>query len=447
MTIDEAAGLLRSHQITCLELTDQALQKAERLNPKLNMFITITADQARESAKGLDDDLAHGHDRGRLHGIPIAHKDLICTKGVRTTSGSKLFADYVPDYNATVVEQLETAGAVSIGKLGLHELAYGITSANPHFGPVCNPFNAECIPGGSSGGSGAAVATSVVFMATGTDTGGSIRIPAAYCGTVGFKPTYGLVSRYGVRPLGFSLDHVGPLTRTVRDAELVMQAIAKLPTATVPEQPRIGVPENFFFEKLDPEVKASVEAAVHQCETLGAHLVPVRVPDVQSLNAVALIILLAEASAALENHLSQRDQFGPDVLALLDQGRLISATEYINAQRLRKQFVTQFRQLFEQIDLLITPTLPITAPKIGQATVELDGETMDARMATTRFMRGFNALGLPALSIPCGLSSARMPIGVQLIGRVSEDNLVLRFGQKLQDVLGLKLEPPISFGS
>ncbi len=427
MTMEQAGAALRSGQTTCVGLVQAALARVEELNPKLNAFITITGDQARARARELDIELAAGHDRGPLHGMPIAHKDLVCTKGIRTTSGSKLFADYVPDYDADVVKRLNAAGAISIGKLGLHELAYGVTSSNPHFGAVRNPWNPECIPGGSSGGSGAAVATGMVFMATGTDTGGSIRIPAAYCGTVGLKPTYGLVSRRGVRPLGFSLDHVGPLTRTVRDMELTMAAIADMREVAEPSTLRVGLPEGYYFDRIDPEVKEAVLRAARTVE-----VVPVKTPDIEALNTVGRVILLAEGSAALENQHARRDQFGPDVLALLDQGRLIPATDYVNAQRLRKQFVDEFRKLFQTIDILLTPTLPMVAPKIGQLTVELAGETVDTRLATTRFVRGINVLGLPALSIPCGFSKSGLPIGVQLIGRAFEDRLVMRFGARLE---------------
>ena len=432
MTITEAGADLRAGRTTCQELTAAALRTVEELNPKLNAFITITADAAIERAGQLDAELAAGHDRGPLHGIPIAHKDLIFTKGVRTTCGSKLFENFVPDYDAPAVARLAAAGAVSLGKLGLHELAYGVTSTNPHFGPVRNPCNPECIPGGSSGGSGAAVAAGLVFMATGTDTGGSIRIPASYCGTVGFKPTYGLVDRSGVQPLAFSLDHVGPLTRTVRDAELVLDVLAG-PQALPADRPiRIGLPANFYFDVIDPEVKAAVEAAARLCESLGFPVIPVQVPDIDALNAAAFAIIMSEASAVYESHLHRRDQFGADVLALLDMGTLVPATAYVNAQRLRTRMGAEFRRLFETIDVLLTPTIPIVAPRIGQLTVELGGHTLQTRMATTMFVRGFNVLGLPALSLPVGRSRSGMPIGAQLVGRAFEDSLVLKLGKALE---------------
>ena len=226
MTIREAASALRERRLSSVELARHALKRIERLNPKLNAFITLTAESALERARLADAELAAGRDRGPLHGIPIAHKDLFYTRGVRTTGGSKVYERFVPDSDAYVVEKLDSAGAVSLGKLNMHELAFGITSGNPHFGPVRNPWNPEHIPGGSSGGSAAAVASEMVFAATASDTGGSIRIPASLCGTVGLKPTYGRVSRFGTLPLAFSLDHMGPLARTVRDAALVLNAIA-----------------------------------------------------------------------------------------------------------------------------------------------------------------------------------------------------------------------------
>ena len=435
MTIELAGAALRSRQISCEELTKQALRKVEELNPSLNAFITITADAALEQARQRDAELATGHDRGPLHGIPIAHKDLLFTKGIRTTCGSKLFHDFVPDYDAPVVARLAAAGAISLGKLGLHELAYGVTSSNPHFGPVRNPHNPDCIPGGSSGGSGVAVAADMVFMATGTDTGGSIRIPAAYCGTVGFKPTYGLVDRSGVQPLSYSLDHIGPLTRTVRDAELALEAMAGPlgPPAAGPI--RVGLPTNFYFDTVDPEVRTAVESAARKCEALGFPLIPVQVPDIEALNTAAFAIIMSEASAVYEAKLAQRDQFGPDVLALLEMGTLVPATAYVNAQRLRTRFIAEFQRLFETIDVLITPTLPIVAPRIGQTTVEIDGQSIQTRMITTVFVRGFNVLGLPALSIPVGRSQSGLPIGAQLVGRAFEETLVLKLGKALESSL------------
>lgn len=452
MTIIEAGRALRRRKMSCVELVAQCLREIERLNPDLNAFITITSDAARTRAAELDEELANGIDRGPFHGIPIAHKDLICTRGQRCTSGSALFADYIPDYDATVAVRLNDAGAISIGKTGLHELAYGITSANPHYGVIRNPHDRERVPGGSSGGSGVAVSTGMALMATGTDTGGSIRIPASFCGVTGLKPTYGRVSRYGVKPLGLSLDHIGPLAQTVRDAAIALNAMAGFddrdPSSSrapvleyIPPTPcsiaglTIGIPRNYFFEAVSPEIHAAIERVTRLSESLGARVLPIKVPDVEELNTVARTILLAEASAVLEPYLGQRDKFGEDVLALLDQGRLVPATDYINAQRLRRLLVQDWRLIFSAVDCLFTPTTPIPAPLIGQKQVELDGHMQDTRLAATRFMRGINLLGLPALSMPVGKTAAGLPIGLQIIGRAFEENVVLRVGAAIEDAI------------
>lgn len=449
MTILEAAAALRARKISSVELTAALLDGISRLNPTLNAFITVMEESARAAARQADEELARGIDRGPLHGIPIAVKDVFSTKGVRTTCGSKVFANHIPDRDAAVVEKLAQAGAVLLGKTNMHELAYGITCANPHFGLVRNPCDLERIPGGSSGGSGAAVASEMAFMAMGSDTGGSIRIPASFCGTFGLKPTFGRVSRYGVMPLDFSLDHMGPLTRSVRDAAITLQALAgfdprddtssREPVLDYlpPEDPslngvRIGLPENFYFDRLQPEVAAAVRQMAGTAESLGASIIPLRVPDIAALNTVARIILYAEASALMEPYLAQRENFGADVLGLLDQGRFLPATDYVNAQRLRRLMQQEFRALFKQVDCLFTPTTPIAAPKIGQTTVEIDGEVEDVRLASTRLVRGINALGLPALSMPCGADPNGLPLGLQIIGRPFGEPLILRVAAALE---------------
>ncbi len=453
MNIIEAGKALRKRKISCRELTDACLGKIQQLNPSLNAFITVCEESARKQAEKLDEELEDGFDRGPLHGIPIAHKDLVCTKGIRTTSGSKLFSDYVSDYDATVVSRLHEAGTVMLGKTGLHELAYGITSTNPHFGAVRNPHDPERVPGGSSGGAGTAVASGMALMATGTDTGGSIRIPASFCGVVGLKPTYGRVSRHGVRPLGLSLDHIGPLTSTVRDAAIALHAMAGFDDRDgsssrepvleyVPPSPcslggvRIGLPQNYYFDAVANEVRDAVQQAARNTESMGARVVSVRVPDVEELNLVARTILLAEASAVFEQYMNEREKFGDDVLALLDQGRLVPATVYVNAQRMRKMFVQEWQMIFSSVDCLITPTTPTVAPLIGQREMDVDGSKVDVRLATTRFMRGVNALGFPALSIPCGMTAEKLPMGLQIIGRPFEEDVVLRVGAAIEDALG-----------
>ena len=385
MTIREAAEGLRARRVSAVELATAALSSIDRHNPDLRAFITVTAEQALSQARQADRELAQGRDRGPFHGIPVAFKDLFATRGVRTTAGSKVYENYLPEIDATVVEKLLAAGAVPLGKLNMHELAYGITSANPHFGAVSNPWNRQHSPGGSSGGSGAAVAAEMVFMAMGTDTGGSIRIPASFCGTVGLKPTYGRVSRFGVLPLGYSLDHVGPLGRSVRDAALGLNVIAghdpldptssRRPVVDYVPGPdctigrvRIGVPDSFFFDRLDGEVEAAVRGGLARAESLGAEIRPIRLPDMEALNAIARIVLLSEASAVAEGYPQDRSLYGADVRALLDQGRLVPATDYINAQRLRRQMRHEFNRVWKEVDCLITPATPMPAPRIGDTT-------------------------------------------------------------------------------
>ena len=450
MTIREAAEGLRARRVSAVELATAALSSIDRHNPDLRAFITVTAEQALSQARQADRELAQGRDRGPFHGIPVAFKDLFATRGVRTTAGSKVYENYLPEIDATVVEKLLAAGAVPLGKLNMHELAYGITSANPHFGAVSNPWNRQHSPGGSSGGSGAAVAAEMVFMAMGTDTGGSIRIPASFCGTVGLKPTYGRVSRFGVLPLGYSLDHMGPLGRSVRDAALALNVIAghdpldptssRRPVVDYVPGPdctigrvRIGVPDSFFFDRLDGEVEAAVRGGLARAESLGAEIRPVRLPDMEALNAIARIILLSEASAVAEPYPQDRSLYGADVRALLDQGRLVPATDYINAQRLRRRIRREFDRVWKEVDCLITPATPIPAPRIGDTTVRLGGREEDVRLAATRLVRPVNALGYPALSLPCGLSAAGLPVGMQIIGPAFEEALVLRVGAALED--------------
>ncbi len=450
MTILEAAQALRKRTVSSMELTEAALRGVRELNPKLNAFITVLEDSACAQAKAADADLSKGADRGPLHGIPIAVKDVFETRGVRTTCGSALFKDNVPNRDAAVVEKLAAAGAVLIGKTGMHELAYGVTSNNPHFGAVRNPRDPDRIPGGSSGGSGAAVAADMVFMAMGSDTGGSIRLPAAFCGAVGLKPTTGLVSRYGVMPLDFSLDHMGPLTRSVRDAAVTLEAIAGFdprddtssrepvgrylpPSDASVHGVRIGLPENFYFDRLDPVVDTAVRKMAATADSLGAHVVSVRVPDIAAINAVSRVILLAEASALMEKYLSDRSRFGADVLALLDQGRLLPATAYINAQRVRRMMQRDFAQIWRRVDCLFTPTVPMPAPRIGDTTVQLGGQIEDVRLAATRLVRAINVLGLPALSMPCGTDHRGLPLGLQIVGRPFDEALILRIGAALED--------------
>ncbi|HEV2200990.1 MAG TPA: amidase [Bryobacteraceae bacterium] len=455
--IEQMAAALRARKVSSRELVEEALRRIAAFDARLNSFLTVTGDLARAQADALDEELEDGQDRGMLHGIPIAHKDLVRTKGVRTTAGSKIFADYVPKRDAAVVAALAEAGAISIGKTGLHEFAYGITSNNPHYGAIHNPWDVARIPGGSSGGSAAAVAAGIVPLATGTDTGGSIRVPASFCGVVGFKPTFGRINTLGVLPLGETLDHVGPMTRTVRGAAIAFQLMATNPSGYVPpgrslqnektalRGMRIGVPRNYFFERVDAEVASAVERAIETAAGREAKIVEIEVPDMAALTEAGATCLLSEAAAALRPYLDRRSDFGEDVLGRLDQGRTILAVDYLEALRVRRNIGRQFTKLWERADCLLTPTTPMTAPKIGQSTVTLGGVEEEVRAAGTRFTRGMNALGLPAISIPCGFSQAGLPIGLQAIAGGDRDDFALRIAAAIEDALELAGRMPPDF--
>lgn len=458
-TVRAAGAALRAGEISCEELAGHFLKRIDSANPKLNAFLTVTADQALAEARKADGELRVGHDRGPLHGIPIAHKDLFCTAGVRTTCGSKVFADYVPAFDAAVVERLREAGAVMLGKTHLHEFAYGITSNNPHYGPVRNPWDRERIAGGSSGGSGAALAAGLTMLATGTDTGGSIRVPAAYCGITGLKPTFGLVSKYGVFPLGFSLDHPGPMGRSVEDVALMLEAMTgydardsasvnrpregyPLEGATLANL-RIVLPQNFYFDVVDPEVRSLVLGAAQKAEAAGATFVMGRVPDGEQLNAVAQVTLLSEAATAHEPYLrKRRADYGADVLGLLETGRALPATHYLQAQRMRRRILGVHLELLKRADFILTPATPIVAPPIGAETVDVGGELHDVRILTTRCMRGVNALGLPALVLPCGWTQAGLPVALQLIGRPFCEAALLRAGSAFEEAMAVPYPSP-----
>ena len=443
------AAALRARKISVHGLVEESLRKIARWNPQLNAFITMTADAARAHARQLDEELARGLDRGALHGIPVAHKDLVRTKGVLTTGGSKILAGYMPKRDAVIAAKMNEAGMVLVGKTGLHELAYGVTSNNPHFGAVHNPWDVERIPGGSSGGSAAAVAAGIVPFATGTDTGGSIRIPASFCGVVGLKPTFGLVSARGVLPLSASMDHVGPITRTVRDAAIALDAMVDDATGYVPPESaeirgiRIGLPRNFYFERIDVEVGLAVRTAVQTAAAIGARIVEIDVPDMAALNAAARTIQLPEALAVWKAYLGRREDFGADVLALLEQGREVSAVDYLDAQRQRRHIGREFAKVWGQVDCIFTPATPMPAPKIGQMEVRIGGATEEVRTAATRLTRGMNALGLPALSMPCGFTKSGLPIGLQIIAAGRAEETLLRVAAAIEDAVDiLKRQPP-----
>jgi aspartyl-tRNA(Asn)/glutamyl-tRNA(Gln) amidotransferase subunit A len=439
VTIRKLGNELRSGRVSSIELVERAIARARECE-EMNLFITLTDSQARERAAERDRELKQGEDRGPLHGIPIALKDLFYTKGIRTTAGSPLYADFVPEFDGDVVAQLEQAGAISIGKTNLHELAFGITSRNPHYGPVINPLDKSRLPGGSSGGSGAAIAAGIVPLALGSDTGGSIRIPASFCGIVGLKPTYERVSRRGILPLAFSLDHAGPLGASVEDCALAMNAMVAtgenfdLPPLSDLGTVRIGIPQNFFFERLAEAVEAQVKQAVSIMKSAGAKIIDCVVPNFPEINAAARVIQFAEfASLHTESH--DTSGWGADVRGHLEQSRMIAGHEYVNAQRLRTLFRREMDALWKEIDILVTPTTPITAPLAEEESVTLNGIQENTRMASTRLVRGINCVGEPALSMPCGKDENGLPVGLQMIAPPFAEARLLQAARTLEGML------------
>ncbi len=445
-TLCTLSKAIRKKEISPLEVTRAFLERIKNHDQKINAFITLLTSSALRAARQAEKEILKGKYRGPLHGMPFAAKDLFFTKGIRTTCGSKILTDFVPRYDAAVIERLFSAGAILLGKLNMHEFAYGTTSVNPHYGAVRNPWDRERITGGSSGGSAAALACSFAPLTLGTDTGGSIRIPAALCGVAGLKPTYGRISRYGVYPLCWSLDHPGPMAKSVADLALAMNILAghdprdpASPKVSVPnysqaltkdlEGIRLGVPDRYYFDRLDQEVHTAVKKAIRDLKGLGAKVQPISIPYLHEASAAAFVALVAEGAAALEKwHLTRSRDLGEDVRARLNLGAAIKATQYLKAQRVRGKVREIFMEAFKKVDALITPQLPITAPKIGQSNISWGKGTESVVAALTRFTRIYNLIGIPSLCLPCGYSSSGMPIGLQIAAKPFAEETVLKVG-------------------
>lgn len=437
-TISELAPRLRSRQISPVELTRECLGRIDKLNSALNAFITVTAESALVEARAAEAEIARGEWRGPLHGIPIGLKDLIDTAGVRTTSASKLHATRVPIEDAEVVRRMRSAGAVILGKNNLHEFAYGGSSLISHFGEVHNPWDRGRITGGSSGGSAAAVVAGMGYAAIGTDTAGSVREPAALCGCVGLKATYGRVPSRGVIPLSLSLDHVGPLARSVADVAIVLQAIAgfdaaDITTAEIPvadylsgmkESParlRVGVPRDYFFDDLDVEVASAMNHALDAIRTIAAEVKEVRldVPTDRTLQKVESYANHAESVA------KNPELYDPETVRRIRSGENVSAVEYIEQRRELEAARRRIRSIFSDVDVLVTPTTPMPAPAI--AGLKASPEALrPAELRLLRNTRPFNVWGLPAISVPCGFTQSGLPIGLQIAGPPWREDMVLQ---------------------
>lgn len=440
----ESARLIAQRQLSPVELLEALLKRIEAVGGALNCYITIIGEEARGVARLREAEAVAGRLRGPLHGVPIAIKDIIDVRGVRTTAGSRILADHVAGEDATVVARLKRAGAVIVGKAHCHEFAWGGTSINPHYGDCHNPWDVARIAGGSSGGSAAAVAAGLCQAALGSDTGGSIRAPAHFCGIVGLKPTLGRVSRHGVVPLSWSLDHVGPMTRTVEDAALLLRVMAgrdardaACSRRSVNDYPkalsgdirglRVGVPQGYFYEALHPEVERAVRKALLVLEGMGAEVIEVAFPHIQETLVAGRVIMMSEASAYHEPWLRTRPQdYGADVRTRLEQGRLFLATDYVRAQQVRAVVSREYARLLERVDVLVTPTSPIPAPLIENERIVLGGEAVMAHTMLAVFTRPFNFVGSPAVSVPCGFTEGGLPIGMQIAGRLFDEVTVLR---------------------
>jgi aspartyl-tRNA(Asn)/glutamyl-tRNA(Gln) amidotransferase subunit A len=454
-TLSSLAAAIRQRRVSPVEVTRAYLARIERLDSTLRAFITPNADGALREAAALESEAMAGRFRGPLHGVPLAYKDLCLVRGLPTSCGTRT-PDYFTDrYDATVVTRLSSAGAITLGKLNMTELALGPFGENQHHGDAQNPWKIGHVAGGSSSGSGVAVAAGLAAGAIGSDTGGSIRLPAACCGIVGVKPTYGRVSRAGAMALSWSLDHLGPMTRTVRDAALMLSVIAghdrrdatsshrAVPDyVTELDRPlglvRVGIPENFYFDRLDSEVATAMESAIGVLTTLGLKTAPLHVPDPESMVGVSNVLVRCESAAAHARLIRERPaELQPQVLARLEPGFHIPAYDYLQASRLRARLAREFiAEVFSAVDVVIVPTIPEPPPSLATAKSGTADDRVRRMGRFSRLTRPFNGLGLPVVSVPCGFSADGRPIGLQVVGRPFAEATVLRVAHAYEQSAG-----------
>ena len=432
-SIAEAAEEIRCKRLSPVDLVGECLEQIEQLNPTLNAFITVTAESALAEARQAEKEIQSGNWRGPLHGIPVGLKDLIDTAGVRTTAASAIFRDRVPVEDADVVKKLKAAGAVLIGKQSLHEFAYGGSSLISHFGPARNPVNPEYIAGGSSGGSAAAVASGMCYAAIGTDTAGSIREPAALCGVVGLKPSYDLVSTHGIVPLSQSLDHAGPITRTVEDAAIVLDAVAETSTASSKNLDSeiadltIGIPRNYFFDDLDSEIAAAVEQAIERLKKQAKGMRSVECP----IDEDRTVFLFESHRYHRDKVATSPELYDPETLRRVKNGADIGESQYRSAKLRLEAARRDIGNLFRDVDVLVMPTTPVPAPRISDLLRDIS-KLRPAEVLLLRNTRPINLWGLPAISIPCGVTSQRLPIGLQIVGPPKGEEVILRTARTLE---------------
>ncbi|MBR1119882.1 amidase [Bradyrhizobium lablabi] len=450
MSLTAVASAIAEKKLSSREVTESCLKRISQFDPKLNAFMSIEAEAALKAADAADAGLAKSGARGALHGVPLAHKDMYYDKGKVVTCGSKIRRDFVATTTSTALQRLKDAGTVRLGSLQMVEFAYGPTGHNPHYGPVRNPWNTDHITGGSSSGSGSAVAARLTFAALGSDTGGSIRMPAHFCGVTGLKTTVGRVSRAGAMPLSWSLDTVGPLAQTVEDCALLTGLMAGAdpddPTSSnlaVPDymaaaqQPikglKIGVPTAFYVDDLDPEVARALDETLAVLKREGAEIVKVELPDQRQLTAACQLVLATEAAAYHKRWMIERPQdYGAQVLMRLQNGLAVPAVSYLEAMRWRGPALAAYLAAVDGTDAVIAPVAPMPAPTIAESDVgnSLDAEAVIQRI--TRFTRPINYMGLPSLSIPTGFTKAGLPVGMQIVGRSFDEAGIIRIGAAFQ---------------
>jgi len=462
-SIAEIAGLYRRGKLSPVELTRFLLDRIARLNPRLNAYLTVCEEQALEQAIRAEAALTrkrrgkNTRDLGPLHGIPISLKDNIYTAGIRTTAGSKILHDFVPLHDAPVVAALKKAGAIILGKTNMHEFAYGATSNNPHYGPVRNPWDESRISGGSSGGSAAALAAGLCYGSFGTDTGGSIRIPASLCGVVGLKPGPGRVSAEDVIPLSPTLDFVGPLARSVEDAALLLEPVfargakerslflRRFPSPRA-RRAKLGIPKEFFFDVVSPEVQVAFDRAIRILKKAGASIKELSLPLLPETEEAGNHIAWAEATLYHQQagwFPDRSADYGQDVRSRLEMGTSVSAVAYLKALQMREKFIAALHLAMEDadVDALVVPTTSIVAPPIGEESTPINGTLHPTRALLLRLNRPANLAGVPAISVPCGLTGRGLPIGLQFIAAVTDEPLLLELARDFEHASPLEARP------
>ena len=460
LSVANLAPLIQSGGISPVEVAKAFISRIDALEPRLNAFITRMDDAALREAREAEKEILRGRYIGPFHGIPFGLKDLFWTNNTRTTSGSLIDSEFIPKEDSAVASRMKAAGAYCIGKLHMTEFAFDGTSLNCHYGPAHNPWDISRMAGGSSSGPGVAVASGQTPIAIGTDTGGSVRVPSALCGITGLKPTFGLISRYGSTPLSWSMDHVGPMTRTVEDAALALNMLAGYDardpgSVNITPQDylselrmdvqgvRIGVPQEFIFDVMDVGVEQSFRIAMAHMESLGSHIRDISIPDLALINAAGSIVQTAEAAMIHRSRvLDMGRYFDPVIRKRIESGLFISTEAYLHAQEVRRELKEVLLAVLETVDIIATPTTAIVAPPLERELVNIQGQDVPIREALLRITRLFSTVGLPAISIPCGFTEERIPIGLQLVGKPFSESFLLRVAQNYQESTNWHMQRP-----